>query len=532
MERSAAVAKATRDLVANWPDRPTFSIIVIASGDCGQAWIDTIVRTVLEQEYDRWELLVVGTGVRAHRQRDPRIRTLPLSGVPDGAALEQAIAAARHDFIVPVNDGIELAGPALLRFAETLRTKPEARILYGDEDTLSRDRRRFRPWFKPLWNAEMILAIDYVSHACAMGTVEVRAKIGDPIFATGQSPYALLLAITRDDTVMVAHVAHITAHVPAQLRVGSQSSRVAAVAARIHDDGGIAEAGPHHTVTVRWPMADPEPDVAILIPTRDKVDLVRTCVASILKHTRYGRYRIVIIDNGSVEAATLSYLTDVAGDPRVTVLPCPMPYNFSAINNLAVERTQSPFVCFLNNDTEIIAGDWLGEMMRYAVRPGIGAVGAQLLYEDRSLQHAGVVMGLGNAAGHAHRGLPPGDAGYFAQAHAAHYASAVTAACLVVERSKFLAVGGFDAEYLQIAYNDVDLCLKFGRMGWRNVYAPQAKLLHLESKSRGADLSPAHLGRYMRELAVLQERWDTTRVVDPMHHPALDRGSETYRTAL
>ncbi|WP_174298216.1 glycosyltransferase family 2 protein, partial [Sphingomonas bacterium] len=298
------------------------------------------------------------------------------------------------------------------------------------------------------------------------------------------------------------------------------------------DAGATASAGPFGTVTVRWPAPDPAPPVTILVPTRDHPELLRACVGSVLEHTRYGNYTLVIIDNGSVEPETHAYLDGIAADPRVAVLPCPMPYNYSAINNFAVRHARDGYLCFLNNDTQVTAGDWLGEMMRYAVRPAIGAVGAKLLYEDGSIQHAGVVMGLGNAAGHAHRGLRAGDPGYFAQAHAAHYASAVTGACLVVEKAKFDAVGGFDAEGLQIAYNDVDLCLKLGRAGWRNVYAPQATLFHLESKSRGADLSSAHIDRYMRELEVLQTRWGTTTVVDPMHHPGLDRASETYRFRL
>lgn len=531
-ERNGVVTAAMRDLVAGWPERPTFSIIAIPSRNHGAAWIDAVTRALFDQGYDRWELLVDDATAERDGSHDPRIRRLPLSSARSGSALKHAAETARGDYIIPLEDGVEPARTALLRFAETLRTQPEACILYGDEDTLGPDRQRSLPWFKPLWNAEMILAIDYVSHACALRTAEARAAIDDPVFAAGGSCYALLLAMTRGEGIVVKHVAHVTAQVPTATRACATSSRLATVTGFVEEAGATAEPGSHGTITVRWPMPDPMPEVVILIPTRDKLDLLRTCVDSVLEHTRYDRYRIVVIDNGSVEAATRSYLADTVSDSRVTVLSCPMPYNFSALNNLAVDSTDSPFLCFLNNDTEVIAGDWLGEMMRYAVRPGVGAVGAQLLYEDRSIQHAGVVMGLGNAAGHAHRGLPRGDAGYFAQAHAAHYASAVTAACLVVDRAKFMAVGGFDAEHLRIAYNDVDLCLKLGRAGWRNVYAPQATLLHLESKSRGADLSPAHLNRYMRELAVLQERWDTTRVVDPMHHPALDRGSETYQLIL
>lgn len=521
-ERQVTLA-AARGLPA--ADRPTFSIVPDIADDDDPAWIDRMVRAAGAQAYDRWEILLV-------RNRplppgtDPRVRRIDLA--PGGTPLAAGISTAHGEFVVPLARGDALADTALLRFAEAAHAAPEARLLYGDEDSVDRRGHRVDPWLKPQWNPEMVLALDYVSHACAIRTGTAQDALDDPAHKAG-GIYGLVLAATRDADVRVVHVPHVVAHVAT--RAGDQA-RVAAVAARIAGENGTAEPGVHGTVTVRWPLPDPAPAVTVLIPTRDRLELVRACVDSLLAQTTYPDYQLVVIDNGSVEPATLDYLTRIVRDPRVRVLPCAMPYNFSAINNAAVAQTGGDYLCFLNNDTEVIEGNWLSEMMRYAVRPGVGAVGAQLLYEDRSIQHAGVVIGLGNAAGHAHRGLAAGDPGYFAQGHAAHYASAVTAACLVVERAKFLKVGGFDAEHLQIAYNDVDLCLKLGAAGWRSVYAPQAKLLHLETRSRGSDLSALHVQRYMRELAVLQERWDTTRVVDPLHHPLLDRGSETYRPSL
>lgn len=182
----------------------------------------------------------------------------------------------------------------------------------------------------------------------------------------------------------------------------------------------------------------------------------------------------------------------------------------------------------LNNDIEVIEPHWLSALVREAMQPGIGAVGARFCSPDRSVQHAGVAIGLGNAAGHAHRALPEGEPGYYAQALIARGASAVTGACLLVARRHFEAVGGLDADGLAVAYNDVDLCLKLRELGLRNIYTPLATLIHHESKSRGLDFSPEHLERYMRELSLLQERWDTRSLVDPWHHPGLDRGNETY----
>jgi GT2 family glycosyltransferase len=279
---------------------------------------------------------------------------------------------------------------------------------------------------------------------------------------------------------------------------------------------------------VRWPLPSPSPLVSIIIPTRDKVELLTACVESVLGRTDYDPFEILIVDNGSQEQATLAYMSEVSRRANVRVIRSDAPYNYSALNNLAVRQSQGSFICLLNNDTEVVTSEWLTELMRYAVRPEIGAVGAKLLYEDGSIQHAGVIVGMGEAAGHAHRFLRDGDPGYFRQPHVAQYATAVTAACLAVSREKYEAVGGLDEKQLAIAYNDVDLCLKLERHGWRNVYTPHAVLYHYESKSRGNDLAPEHSARYLQELRVLQERWGTRTYMDPLHNPALDRYSESF----
>lgn len=516
-ERQAALAG---DPLA-WAGRPLFSILAVEGDAVSTA---RATAAALRQDYDRWELLV---GPDAPPCDDPRVRRI--DGPPGLAA---AMSVACGAYVVPLAPGDILADAALSRIADAVRADPGTAVVYGDEDRFDAQGRRVTPWFKPRWNAEMILALDFVSRACALRRDAARAALDDPAFRDDGTAYGLVLAATRDAAATVVHIPYVVTHAAPRTIEDGQAARVRAVATRVEEEGGSAEPGVFGTVTVRWPMPDPAPAVTILVPTRDRVELVRACVDGLLAQTRYLNYTVVIIDNGSTDPATLNYFAEAARDPRVRVLPCAMPYNFSAINNDAVARTSGDYLCFLNNDTEVIDGDWLGELMRYAVRPGIGAVGAQLLYEDRSIQHAGVVIGLGDAAGHAHRGLKTDDPGYYAQAYAAHYASAVTAACLVVERAKFIAVGGFDAEQLEIAYNDVDLCLKLNAAGWRTIYAPQAKLLHLESRSRGADLSSAHIERYRRELAVLQARWGTATVVDPLHHPLLDRGSETYRPSL
>jgi len=511
--------------------RPRFSLVLHAPAWTSDAALDRTLASIYHQTCPDWNVIVTGQ-LQQGEVAAPQITHLPLAGPDRASALRPALATASGDFVIIVPPDAMLPAWALARYQQAAEEAPGAAIFYGDEDVIDDAGRRVQPWFKPLWNSELILAQDYMSNACAITTPLARAVGAIPQELAGCAGYALLLAATMRPGADVSHVAHVLCHLPDAPGRDDQGARLRAVARHVEAEHGSAEAGPFGTIRVRWPLPDPAPTVTIIVPTRDRVELLEACIGSLLRETRYPHYDVVVVDNQSVEPRTHAWFEAISAETRVSVLRYDHSYNYSAINNFAAARARGAYLCMLNNDTEIIDGAWLGELMRYATRPGVGAVGAKLLYDDRSIQHAGVVMGLGNAAGHAHRALPDDEQGYFALAHCAHHASAVTAACLVVERAKFEAVGGFDETHLQIAYNDVDLCLKLERAGWRNIYAPQAVLIHHESKSRGLDTSPQHVKRYMRELAVLQERWATTEIVDPMHHPRLDRSSETYRIRL
>ena len=338
---------------------------------------------------------------------------------------------------------------------------------------------------------------------------------------------ALILHIA-DAGAHIVHLPHVLVHREAAPEASSLD-HAKAVATVVAGGGGRTCCGPYETVRVSWPLpAEDRPLVSIIVPTRDKVELLRTCVETLLDRTKYAPIEVIIVDNGSEQQATAQFLEKISTDPRVGVLAAPGPYNYSTLNNDAAASARGDFLCLLNNDTEVIDGDWLDEMMRYAMRPEVGAVGAKLLYADRSIQHAGVVVGIGDAAGHAHRYLPEGDAGYFGLPNVTHYVTAVTGACLLVDRTKFEAVGGLDAHSFAVAYNDVDLCLKLEQAGWRNVYVPHAVLIHHESKSRGKDHAPDQIDRYRGELRRFQERWNVANYRDPLLNPNLDRSNETF----
>lgn len=533
-ERKRDEAADAKAAMADWHLRPRISVILHRSAVANSDDVTRLLALLDAQTYPDWELIVVPVqdGGPVSDWGGDRVVTVAQCTLDTAEALALGIEQASGAYILPLPGDTVLPARALFRYVEALQSAPDASVLYGDHDQIDARGHRSVPWFKPRWNAEMFLAQDYLSAACIIRTDAARRALPIAPELAKAASYALLLGVTAQDHAQILHVPHVQSHTRRVLGPHNQAARLAAVTAHLAKRGAAVTAGPFGTLAVAWPLPDDLPLVSIIVPTRDHAKLLCACLTSLLNATAYHPYEVLIVDNGSVEPETLTYLARMAHDPRVRVLPYDRPYNYSAINNFAAAHATGAYLCLLNNDTEVLDGGWLTELMRQAVRPEVGAAGAKLLYGDGTIQHAGVVVGLGEAAGHAHRFQRGDDPGYFAQAHVTHYASAVTAACLVVSRAKFDAVGGLDEVGLQIAFNDVDLCLRLEQAGWRNVYVPQAVLVHHESKSRGKDFARAHIERYRRELAVLQERWGTRAYSDPLHHPQLDRSSESYTLRL
>lgn len=256
------------------------------------------------------------------------------------------------------------------------------------------------------------------------------------------------------------------------------------------------------------------PSVDLIIPTRDGLSVLKPCVDSILAKTDYPNYQIIIVDNGSEKKETHDYFRQVSTLPNVHVIAYPGEFNYSAINNFAAKHGHADYIGLINNDIEVIEGDWLKQMMAWAVQPSVGIVGAKLLFGDGRVQHAGVTIGMGNAAGHIHR-LEAGDSpGYQYRCLATQNMMAVTAACLVTPRDLFEQLGGLDEGIFKVAYNDIDYCLRVEQLGKEVVWTPEAVLYHHESVSRGDDMSEQHINRYFKELKALQAKWKTKGFVD------------------
>lgn len=436
------------------------------------------------------------------------LESLDAEGVPAlliGADFAQDLAAAEAAFewgvgpwLMPVAAGDILAPGAAAAYRAAMNCEA-LRLLYADDDQLDRWGRRNNPHFKPDWNSELFRHFDYLTGACI-----VRGKQESFRLASNTADWAARLVQQAAQAGGVRHVQRVLHH---------RHHRIPAPV-------GVQPAA------LRGDMAS----ITVIIPTRNRVDLLRTCLEGVAS-TAYPRLDVIVVDNGSDEPETLDYLAALESS-HISVIRHPGPFNYSTINNRAAREAKGQLLCLLNNDIEVISPDWLSIMAVQAMRDDVGAVGAQLLYPDGRIQHAGVVIGVGNAAGHAHRFVQPREEGYFRRHMLPQFTSAVTGACLVVDRERFLAVGGLDERNFAVAYNDVDLCLRLNRGGWQSLYEPRAVLIHHESVSRGQDLDPIGAARFAGELAALKRIWKTDEIVDPFHHPHLSRATERYSVAI
>ncbi|NMN03186.1 MULTISPECIES: glycosyltransferase family 2 protein [unclassified Novosphingobium] len=441
----------------------------------------------------------------ARTQASLRAEGLPFFQVGGAHSSSLSDVAAAIDWqadpwIMPalVGDTVAVGTAAAYRAA---MAETKARVIYADDDVFLKGRFRDSPHFKPDWNSALFEHFDYLTGACI-----VRAGRDALSAVADRADWAQRLVSGQAAGSPVA---------PLHLRAVLHHRRVR----------------PSPAVPARPLALHPElPSLSVIVPTRNRRDLLSTCLDG-LEKTHYPDLEIIVVDNDSDDQETLAYLASLEA-PRYRVIRHSGPFNYSAINNRAVDAARGTLICLLNNDIEIIEPDWLRIMATSALRPDVGAVGARLLYPDGRIQHAGVVIGVGNAAGHAHRFLRPEQAGYFQRHNLPQFTAAVTAACLVVARDRFLAVGGLDEQNFAVAFNDVDLCLRLNAQGWQSFYEPRATLFHHESVSRGLDRDPIGAARFAGELSALQRLWQTNVIVDPFHHPQLSRASEQFSIGL
>lgn len=420
----------------------------------------------------------------------------------DGAGLVERLPGPLQDiWLMPLYAGDRVARGAAAAYVGAIAdAEPDAALIYADDDIVDPNgHSHTRPHFKPAWNAELFCHFDYLSGSCILRarTTEIGAVEG------GADWVARLVHAVADRThpVRLTEILHHRQRRPRKTPIAP--------------------------LTI---VRDALPPVTVIVPTRNRADLLAVCLDG-LAATQYPGFDTIVVDNGSDEPEALALLAQIDGR-SCRVLRHAGPFNFSAINNRAVAEADGRMICMLNNDVEIAQRDWLAILATQAGRSDVGAVGPRLLYPDGRIQHAGVVLGVGGGAAHAHRLQNPEEEGYFWRHALPQFTSAVTAACLVVLRERFLEVGGLDAQAFAVAFNDVDLCMKLNARGWRSLYEPRATLVHHESLSRGFDKDPVGAARLARELAALKSRWATDHRSDPFHHPDLSRFSEQFVVGL
>lgn len=402
---------------------------------------------------------------------------------------------------------------------------PGTAVAYTDSDRIDKKGERHSPEFYPDWNPDLLLSTGYIQSGVWLSSLELlTSKPFSPNFS-GLTEWMILNYLSADlDSVQ--HIPLVLLHRPEELPdIFSQFSE--SVKMELALIAQVEKKSNNQVLSLNW-KADVQPLVSLIIPTRNGKSLVQACVESIFKKSTYKNYEILLVDNNSDEQESIAYFEQLAQDPRVTVLEYPHEFNYSAINNFAAQHAKGEILGLVNNDIEVIEADWLSYMVGHAMRNDIGCVGAKLLYDDERIQHAGVVMGYGGGAGHAHKYFPHDHPGYLNRLSATQNYSAVTAACLLVKKVDFEAVGGLNEIDLKIAFNDVDFCLRILALGRRNLYCAEAILYHHESVSRGLEDTTEKRARFDSEVAYLKKNWDDYIQHDPAYNPNLTLRYENF----
>jgi O-antigen biosynthesis protein len=546
-DRSAIAAD-----IRGWTKPPLISLVMPVF-NTPKRHLRKALASVVDQLYPNWELCVADDGSTAphvaavlakYAAKDARIRIVSR---PENGGISQAtnsaIDIATGDFIAFLDHDDVLPAHALYMVAREIVRDPDLDVIYSDEDKISRSDRRYDPHFKSDWNPDLFLSQNMICHLGVYRTSLVREVGGlRPDFDGSQDYDLALRIIERIEPRCIRHIPHILYHWRAAAGSAAQSANekpYALEAARravadhlrrrdIRANVAIAPGTPF--LQLRYEL-EREPSVSIIIPTKDRIDLLSRCVSGILERTSYQNLELLIVDNHSEEGETHAFLDEIATNPHVRVLHYNEPFNFSLINNWGAIQAAGEVLVFLNNDTEVIGPDWLRHLVVNACRHEVGAVGAKLLYPNGRVQHAGVILGIGGVGGHIHLGRERQDPGYFSRAVLQQNLSAVTAACLALRRTVFDEIGGFNGD-LRVAFNDVDLCLRIRERGYLVVWTPLAELYHHESASRGSDLVSARHREFSQEVEYMRAKWGWTLDHDPYFNPNLSLRSLSVSLAF
>jgi glycosyltransferase involved in cell wall biosynthesis len=535
--------------IRSMPYKPVFSVIVPVY-NTDERWLRRCLDSVLAQAYPYWELCIADDAstephvrdlLNEYMARDGRVHVVfRRENGHISASSNSALELARGEFIALLDHDDEIAIDALYENAVLLNMHPDADMIYSDEDKITEENFRHMPFFKPDWSPDTFLSQMYSGHLGVYRTDLIRKIGGFRVGFEGSQDYDLVLRFT-EQTSHIHHIPKILYHwrtIQGSTARTADSKDYAYLAAMKaiqealarRGEGGWVEFVPHQSgqYRVHYPVHG-RPMISIIIPTRDNGPYLEKCLASIFEKTTHEPFEVVILDNGSSQAETISLFDrwkSVKGD-CVRIIHMDIPFNYAMLNNEGVRQARGDLVCMLNDDMEVISPNWLEELAGQAQRKSIGAASALLLYPNSTIQHAGVILGVSGLANHSHRHWPASWVGYFGRLLITANYAAVTGACLMVDRKRYLDTGGLDEE-LAVAYNDVDFCLRLLKNGYKNVVLSHVRLYHYESRSRGLDTEIDNQGRFAEEAQVMWKRWGDALANDPYYNPNLTRNGEDF----
>lgn len=526
--------------------------IILPTYNSNLQFLRKAIDSVLTQNYPHWELCVIDDCsnssiliqfLKELSALDSRIKVyFRLENGHISKASNDGIKYSTGEYISFLDHDDVLERNALFRVVEAINKYPKAVLFYSDEDKLNRFGIRVSPHFKPDWNYDLFLGYNYLCHFVVIKKGYADLVGGFREGYEGAQDYDFLLRIIEKiDSSQIIHIPEILYHwrmIKGSTSLNQDEKSYAKLATekllmdhfnRLNIDASLRFFEKEKLFQPVYFLPKKEPLVSIIIPTRDRYKLVKICIESLIKFTKYSKYEIILIDNGSQEFESLNYFDSLKTyDSRIKIVRHDRPFNFSELNNIGARNAKGDILLLLNNDTEIFQPDWLTEMVSVQIQNNVGIVGAKLLYSDNLVQHAGVLIGTGGVAGQINHLMPGNASGYFNRAIIRQSFSAVTGACLMIPSILYQKVGGLNEEKLAVAFNDIDLCLKVKQLGLRVVWTPHAVMYHHESLSRGQEDTLEKKKRFQSEVNYMISTWSTDRYLDPAYNPNLNRSKANF----
>ncbi len=523
----------------NYSLLPKISIITYV-GENEICNLQHLIESLISQFYRKWEFLLCLDNslsdndkefVENLQKSESRIKITYKHPEKDVVlSINELIGLSNGYYIGIMNCCGQLTADSLAEFVLAINRDGYVDFLYCDDDEIDRKGKYINPHFKPDFNKTLLLSFNYINNLAL-----VKRDIGDELNWLRPSSgdaflYDLFIRISGK-TNRIVHVPKILFHCRKSCAANIALLENNVLENFVLENNGGAEVQKGivpKTYRIKYQIKT-EHKVNIIIPFKDEIELLKPCLESLFDKTKYPNIEVILVSNNSQKDATFQFVNQiVVSDKRIRLLEYNHPFNYSAINNWAVQQSDGAYVLLLNNDTKVISDGWLEAMLEYIQQDDVGVVGAKMLYDDNTIQHAGIVIGINGVSGHAHRFLRDSDAGYFNRASVPQELSAVTGACLLTKRELWDRVGGMDEEHFGIAFNDIDYCLKIRELGLKVIYTPYAKLYHYESKSRGPEDTPEKQKRYISECNKMIERWGTNRFADPFYNVNLTLSSENF----